>query len=1677
MSFRSLQFSNNILNKHIRSIDVSDDNTVVFEKYNSGNTQNIDVTKGLPQLTYDSTNERVVSSTAIETTLNSFFLRDQHRITSGAENIFFTNQGSNIDFFPCWQGLKDQSIVENQDSTGILLPTARTYSDNVIPLERFANPIESSSTPFNTVSTSEISSSVYGMEFIYSEDIDPSLFLQFTVTIDDREIYTQRFKDETHIKGDRATIWFSHPLETHIGTTAKFVITKHNATSGDIIDFLQVERAENLDEFGNIKPYVKMYLRLFEDKRICFKDELTARYLGVWDASGNIPDLSTLSPNNYDFFYVRVPGTYNDVEYNLNDKIVYNSTTEDWERLEYPLATIETLENSALDEYDLVVDSEYTGDVSTGSNLRPYKTIHEAIDNSTSKNKILLKNEIVISNKITLPHSLYFYGAKGTKVKYSTYVDTNEDIFFHDGDNTSEFGFYDIIFENSGGFAINISKTLNVEIEKCKIQFCGWNGQNLNTQVPSTLSTLLGYDSNQTDLQNFYASSVVSDGGAISLTESTMVRIIGNTISVNFRGIRVQDCGKNGAGFITRNVVSSNIESGIYLAAGLTHNGCENITVTINATLYNASNGILSVCGKNNKFSQNEVKNNWNCGICLFSPSNITVRDCGYYNNVMCDFNGIGNLADGKATVQINGDYTDENNNILTFSPDYSFLTEILDSQIHFTGSSGSASNNIGIFISSEIGDLTFAHNNIIKIDDIRFTGEEYAIDLSEVDLSNIHLTLGDNSYQSISEKTIKPPLNGMYFELPFSEHVMSVKELDIVTNTINKTIILKDGVNGNVINLYKINELMSVQNTNSIDIIQKNSNKIQLKGLTLGNVYINGVVAGSNLSSMNDTINSTFTMDLVQFKTFLETTVNITKPTKATFYFIESPDNFWHYPLFKTQQEAIDFDTSEGGSGTFKTKTFIDDLSNTTFYIPDTSYVSNGNSKPIHGTYSNTLSVVWNEILSGPDSDYFFETTLGDSTYTLFYIEDSSGIFHYPLFKNGADAADLDARMDGPGNANIKIFTDDYSGVTWYAPQNHYVNNGTSAPVNGDWTYNPHLNLSFSNFFWNKHEFTQESEIGTNTTSNAVFFYIESPDGNFEYPLFRTPEEANAVDLNEGGTGTSSTTTFIDDLSGTTWYVPSTNYTSNGTSAPVDGPWNNTPNVIWHMQPTDDDNNYEFPTDLGNGNEVTFYYIESPDGTFTYPLFKTPLEANNFDVYNGGSGNSSPATFLDDPSGLQYWIPFTLAGSSSSAPVNGTFGNTSNVIWYERPTNADSLYVPTFTDIVVTVQEGSAINLQYKPAGDTNTYVLTNGPTYLVDNGYSIQGTAEDITDGNDVQYVINVTKANQFGSTTGTITINITNIVTNDDDQTPWMKMVTFDGDLDHLKPHTGSDVFSILRRENSTGSTTVTPGKTATDGHPWAITFVLKRLGDHSLEKGILSFRNGTGSGKEGIRIMFKGNKFNFRYGNGYNNLEFQGDVNYIPTNEWIGIYIEYNGGSTGVASGSVNDYYSRFRFKAYKNGGNLPGSFDGVFEDIPGTWLHTNYGFNSTFSSKVLSVGSAHDIKKCFNGSIAAHVQTSLRCNVDLPTDDEIKILINDPIKWVNTYKEGQPYRKTGQTADHTILFDKTTYDSNIATRLYLMGDVNPDNAGWFIYPRIPNWFDDQLRLVLTNMTAGDIVNIV
>ena len=66
------------------------------------NTTSLDETSmaTFEHIYYDPVKDKIVTDRALETTLNSLFLGEHHKMSSGGENIFFTNLSSNINWYP-----------------------------------------------------------------------------------------------------------------------------------------------------------------------------------------------------------------------------------------------------------------------------------------------------------------------------------------------------------------------------------------------------------------------------------------------------------------------------------------------------------------------------------------------------------------------------------------------------------------------------------------------------------------------------------------------------------------------------------------------------------------------------------------------------------------------------------------------------------------------------------------------------------------------------------------------------------------------------------------------------------------------------------------------------------------------------------------------------------------------------------------------------------------------------------------------------------------------------------------------------------------------------------------------------------------------------------------------------------------------------------------------------------------------------------------------------------------------------------------------------------------------------------------------------------------------------------------------------------------------------------------
>ncbi len=241
----------------------------------SDGNKRIDETESitLEHIEYSKFLNRVISDRPLQTTLDSMFLGQQHKMSSGGENIFFTNLTSGIHFFPVWQGLKDQIPIANQDITGIIPPSARIYDDNTSLLEingpkSVDNVVDYTA---NTLITENIS--VHSNTIIPEEPIDPDDFLFYSIHngTDATAIkaYSQKLTGLSVIPGQEITWVFEHPVEGRAGTDT--FITLEIAKKGE-------DNGRRLLRVrGSVipgKPYARFLIRFFTEELIAFKSDM-----------------------------------------------------------------------------------------------------------------------------------------------------------------------------------------------------------------------------------------------------------------------------------------------------------------------------------------------------------------------------------------------------------------------------------------------------------------------------------------------------------------------------------------------------------------------------------------------------------------------------------------------------------------------------------------------------------------------------------------------------------------------------------------------------------------------------------------------------------------------------------------------------------------------------------------------------------------------------------------------------------------------------------------------------------------------------------------------------------------------------------------------------------------------------------------------------------------------------------------------------------------------------------------------------------------------------------------------------------------------------------------------------------------------------------------------------------
>jgi len=514
------------------------------------------------------------------------------------------------------------------------------------------------------------------------------------------------------------------------------------------------------------------------------------------------------------------------------------------------------------------------------------------------------------------------------------------------------------------------------------------------------------------------------------------------------------------------------------------------------------------------------------------------------------------------------------------------------------------------------------------------------------------------------------------------------------------------------------------------------------------------------------------------------------------------------------------------------------------------------------------------------------------------------------------------------------------------------------------------------------------------------------------------------------------------------------------------------------------------------------FRYIESPDGVFNYPLFTTQEEAEYYDeIVNGlaaGTGSSHTHTYVDDPTSTTWYMPEATHDAStyqhSSAP-NGTETFSNNPVTYTEITsltNAD-LTPTAFTSADITQEEGTNVNIQVTPAGATwsSSVTITPSGSGLVYDGYSlIQGTLADV--GSDTIYTIEVTRANAYGSSIGTMSVTATDVAPVNTNDTPWTKALDFSGGAEHTKQVSSSLFVQPLQMgglANTVDLGTTSQGDTSnnTSSRPFATSCVFK-ADRHNSTQVIWNQGEGSSNGDDNISLVLDSNgdiSLTWgRQGSGVNKCRI---VQNISSSTWYGVSIAHNGVRLGGGNASASNLADCFDIRLMSSAD----SFVSISSNLStsSNWISTGQRMDRTVAGDFTIGGRGSSSYLSYHGKVASMVVTTLLQggypSAQMPEgtmvgEDQAKLMITDPIKWVDDYKSrlgsGNPNGLFRKSAERFATNYFTFGGAYQHTYVWLMGDGTSDSYSNGVRNYINTADQNYSKMQLNSMVSNDIENV-
>ena len=226
------------------------------------------------------------------------------------------------------------------------------------------------------------------------------------------------------------------------------------------------------------------------------------------------------------------------------------------------------------------------------------------------------------------------------------------------------------------------------------------------------------------------------------------------------------------------------------------------------------------------------------------------------------------------------------------------------------------------------------------------------------------------------------------------------------------------------------------------------------------------------------------------------------------------------------------------------------------------------------------------------------------------------------------------------------------------------------------------------------------------------------------------------------------------------------------------------------------------------------------------------------------------------------------------------------------------------------------------------------------------------------------------------------------------------------------------------------------------PWAIAIVFKIDGNNS-NQHIWNQGEGTGSNDDNIAVRLSASK-NLYLHWGRPGSENECQITYsggvLDTSKWYGLFVAHKGARFSASNATASNLADAFDIRLMSSSDGF--SSVGSNLSTSSSWLNTGDRMDRAIGGDFTIGGRGSN--RNFHGKVARMIITTLRRDVAMPTDAEIKAMITDPVQWVSSYKNGQTFRYGNGTTEATFRATGRGNTENFATIDWPMGDGASDD---------------------------------